>query len=64
MTEAEAGVYLDLFAEKWDRLSPTISRLWRTHWSHVIPLFAFPGDIREVIHTANSIESINMLYAR
>src|SRR3984893_10598898 len=59
-TEAEAGVYLDLFAEKWDRLYPTISRLWRTHWSHLIPLFAFLADIRKVIYTTNAIESMNM----
>src|SRR5712691_1852570 len=45
-TEAEAQVYLDLFAEKWDRLYSSISKLWRTHWSRVIPLFAFPEDIR------------------
>jgi len=59
-TEAEAQVYLDLFAKKWDRPYPTISKLWRTHWSHVIPLFAFPEDIRKVIYTTNAIESVNM----
>src|ERR1700730_2740710 len=59
-TEAEAEVYLDLFAEKWDGLYPPISRLWRTHWSHVIPLFAFPADIRRVIYTTNAIESVTM----
>lgn len=59
-TEAEAVVYLDLFAEKWDQQYPTISKLWRTHWSHVIPLFAFPEDIRRVIYTTNAIESLNM----
>jgi putative transposase len=59
-TEADAQVYLDLFAEKWDRLYPSISKLWRTHWSRVIPLFAFPEDIRKVIYTTNAIESLNM----
>jgi hypothetical protein len=59
-TEAEAQVYLELFAEKWDRLYSTISKLWRTHWSRVIPLFAFPEDIRKVIYTTNAIESVNM----
>ncbi len=59
-TESEAQVYLDLFAEKWDRQYASISKLWRTHWSHVIPLFAFPEDIRRVIYTTNAIESVNM----
>jgi putative transposase len=59
-TESEAQVYLDLFAEKWDRQYASISKMWRTHWSHVIPLFAFPEDIRKVIYTTNAIESVNM----
>lgn len=59
-TEGEAQVYLELFAEKWDRLYPTISKLWHAHWSRVIPLFAFPEDIRKVIYTTNAIESVNM----
>jgi hypothetical protein len=41
-------------------LYPNISKSWRAHWSRVIPLFAFPGDIRKVIHTTNAIESVNM----
>lgn len=59
-TEAEAELYLDLFAEKWNRQYPSISKLWRMHWDHVIPLFAFPEDIRKVIYTTNAIESVNM----
>jgi putative transposase len=59
-TEAEAQVYIDLFDEKWDRLYSSISKLWRTYWSRVIPLFAFPKDIRELIYTTNAVESVNM----
>jgi putative transposase len=59
-TETEAEFYLELFAEKWDQQYASISKLWKTHWSHVIPLFAFPADIRKVIYTTNAIESVNM----
>jgi putative transposase len=59
-TEAEAEFNLELFAEKWDALYPSISKSWRTHWTRVIPLFAFPEDIRKVIYTTNAIESVNM----
>jgi putative transposase len=59
-TEAEAEFNLELFAEKWDVLYPTISKSWRAHWTRVIPLFAFPEDIRKVIYTTNAIESVNM----
>jgi putative transposase len=59
-TESEAEFNLELFAEKWDGLYPSISRSWRTHWVRVIPLFAFSEDIRKVIYTTNAIESLNM----
>jgi putative transposase len=59
-TETEAEFNLELFAEKWDALYPSISKSWRAHWSRVIPLFVFPEDIRKVIYTTNAIESLNM----
>jgi len=33
---------------------------WRAQWARVIPLFAFPADIRRVIYTTNAIASLNM----
>lgn len=59
-TEIEAELNLELFAEKWDASYPSISKSWRAHWPRVIPLFAFPEDIRKVIYTTNAIESLNM----
>ncbi|MDB5752426.1 MAG: transposase mutator type [Ramlibacter sp.] len=41
------------------RNSPTVVAAWRRAWSHVIPFFAFPPQIRRVIYTTNAIESIN-----
>src|SRR5436305_9475302 len=61
-TETEAEVYLDLFAEKWDRQYPTISKMWQTHWSRVIPLFAFPEYIRKEIYTTNPSETFNLSF--
>lgn len=59
-TEAEAELNLELFAEKWDQRYQSISKLWRAHWPRIIPVFAFPEDIRKVISTTNAIESLNM----
>ncbi len=59
-TEADAEFNLELFAEKWDKAYPAISKIWRTHWSHVVPLFSYPEEIRKVIYTTNAIESVNM----
>ncbi len=43
----------------WGRKFPTVAAAWRRAWSHVIPFFAFPPQIRRVIYTTNAIESIN-----
>lgn len=59
-TSDDAEYQLELFAEKWDKQYPAISRPWRAHWARVIPLFAFPEEIRKVIYTTNAIESVNM----
>ena len=55
-----AETELDAFeAGEWGQRFPTITASWRRAWSHVIPFFAFPPDIRRVIYTTNAIESIN-----
>lgn len=58
-TADEAAFQLEVFAEKWDKQYPTISKSWRVHWDRVIPLFAFPEMLRRVIYTSNASESVN-----
>jgi len=60
VTEDEAASALEALAEKWDGRYPTVSKSWRTHWAKIIPMFAFPDDIRKVIYTTNAVESVNM----
>jgi putative transposase len=59
-TVEQAERALDAFAAKWDARYPTIAALWRRHWQHVIPFFAFPEEIRRIIYTTNAVESLNM----
>jgi putative transposase len=59
-TEQEALAALDAFAKKWDKLYPLISKSWRNHWAQIIPMFAFPAEIRKVMYTTNAVESVNM----
>jgi len=55
---AEAA--LDAFeAGEWGRKFPTVVAAWRRAWERVIPFFAFPPAIRQVIYTTNAIESVN-----
>jgi len=51
---------LDAFEQgPWGRKFPTVVAAWRRAWSHVIPFFAFPPEIRKVIYTTNALESVN-----
>ena len=58
---AEAAMAeLDAFEQgPWGQKFPTVVGSWRRAWSHVIPFFAFPPQIRKVIYTTNAIESVN-----
>ena len=58
-TLEQAETALDRFAGRWDDRYPSISKLWRRHWDHLTPFFAFPKEIRKVIYTTNAIESMN-----
>jgi putative transposase len=51
---------LDDFASgPWGRRFPTVVASWRRAWTHVIPFFAFPPDVRRVMYTTNALESVN-----
>src|SRR3989440_6794879 len=47
-----------------DRLNPpsmrAIGKMWRRHWAGIVPLFAFPEEIRRAIYTTNVVESLHM----
>ena len=40
--------------------TPPIGKLWRRHWAGIVPLFAFPEEIRRAIYTTNVVESLHM----
>jgi putative transposase len=43
----------------WGRRYPAIGQSWRRAWAEVIPFYAFPGDVRRILYTTNSIEALN-----
>lgn len=59
ITEEEALLALDQFADKWDAKFPSIGKSWRRNWENVATLFLYPEAIRKVIYTTNAIESLN-----
>jgi len=38
-TVEEARTNLEVFAQKWDKTHPTVSKSWRTNWERLIPFF-------------------------
>ncbi len=58
-TLAEAEDNLLAFAEKWDSKHPQISKSWQENWGRLTTFFDYPKDIRRVIYTTNTIESLN-----
>lgn len=47
------------FEDRWGARYPAVGQSWRRAWEQVIPLFAFPPDIRKMIYTTNAVESLN-----
>jgi len=56
----EAEGQLSQFEERWAESYPVIARSWRAIWSRIVPMFGYPSEIRRVIYTTNTIESLNM----
>jgi putative transposase len=48
------------FEEKWGGKYPSIGPIWHRNWANIIPFFGYPPEIRKVIYTTNTIESLNM----
>jgi putative transposase len=55
-----AGAALEAFERgPWGTKFPTVVASWRRAWTHVIPFFAFPPEVRRVIYTTNALESVH-----
>jgi putative transposase len=57
--EAAAAALQDFEEGPWGKRFAAITALWRRHWTHVIPFFAYPPEVRKMIYTTNAIESLN-----
>jgi putative transposase len=57
--QAAAAALQDFEEGPWGKRFAAITALWRRHWTHVIPFFAHPPEVRKMIYTTNAIESLN-----
>ena len=58
-TAEAAATRLDEFEAAWGSHYPAIAPAWRRAWEHVVPMFAFPPQIRKMIYTTNALESLH-----
>lgn len=54
----------DTVEEKWSEKYPRAMKSWRDNWDAITPVFKFSPDVRAVVYTTNSIESLNSLYRK
>lgn len=57
--EAAARERLDAFEVEWGEKFPMIVRSWRANWTRITGFLAFPQEVRTLIYTTNTIESLN-----
>ena len=50
---------IEEFEAAWGERYPAIVPAWRRAWDHVVPMFAFPPQIRKTIYTTNALESLH-----
>lgn len=51
--EAAAAALADFEEGPWGKRFAAITALWRRHWTHVIPFFAYPPEVRKMIYATN-----------
>jgi transposase-like protein len=58
----QARQVLDELTAAWTESKTRTAALqvWERAWDHVIPFLAFPDEIRRVVYTTNSVESMHM----
>jgi putative transposase len=57
--EAAGAALDDVERSPWGKKFPTVIASWRRAWTHVIPFFAFPPEVRRVVYTTNALESVH-----
>src|SRR5215213_4701790 len=59
-TVEAAATELDIVeGSNWGKKYPATVRVWRDAWQRFIPFLEFPPEVRRIIYTTNSIESLN-----
>jgi transposase-like protein len=52
------------FAEEWRDVYPAMIGAWERAWDEFVPFLEFPAELRRIVYTTNSIESLNARFRR
>lgn len=52
------------FADEWRDKYPAMIASWEVSWNEFVPFLEFPPELRKVVYTTNSIESLNARFRR
>jgi transposase-like protein len=64
VNETEARTRLDDVYDRWAERYPAIRVLWDNAWTEFVPFLDYPIEIRRVIYSTNSIESLHARFRR
>lgn len=64
VSKEAAEIELDRLDEKWGAIYPIVINSWRNKWENLSVYFKYPEDIRKVIYTTNTIESVHRQFRK
>jgi transposase-like protein len=62
--EKEAYEKLQEVKEKWKDKYASAFKIWESNWDAICPFFQFSADIRKIMYTTNTIESLNRQFRK
>jgi transposase-like protein len=57
--ETAALEALEAFEAKWSKPYPMIAKSWTANWERIAPFLSLPRELRRLVYTTNTIESLN-----
>ncbi|MCP5115177.1 MAG: hypothetical protein GY953_30465, partial [bacterium] len=52
------------FSDDWRERYPAMIASWENSWAEFVPFLEFPAELRKIVYTTNSIESLNARFRR
>ena len=63
-TEEAAQENLILLEENWSKKYSLALKSWRKNWDNLATFFKYPDEIRKIIYTTNSVESVHRQFRK